>query len=73
MDFWSLRVDVLPKGDRMPILSHVFFSNTRDGARDCLIGHLGDDAFLSSAYHSGQVAGIPMDVTIRYTHHKKDK
>ena len=73
MDFWSLRVDILPKGTAIPILSHVFFGATKESVNDSLLAHAKDDAFLESAYRTGKVGDYAVDVTIRYTHHKKDK
>jgi len=70
MDFWSLRIDVLAKGQTIPILSHVFFGPTKESVNDSLVAHTKDDVFLESAYRTGKVGEFLVDVTVRYTQHK---
>lgn len=70
MELWSLRVDVLPKGQRVPILSHVFFGPTKESVNESLVAHMKDDGFLESAYRTGSVGSFHVDVTVLYTNHK---
>lgn len=70
MDLWILRVDVLPRGRTIPLLSHVFFGETRQQVDFSFHEHMKDDSFLREAYvasHSkGTIRGMEIEVVTKY-------
>jgi hypothetical protein len=62
---YALKVDIVPEGSVIPLVSHVFYGDSAEQVDDALTGHLGHDVFLSECHATGTFDGSRFNIVKR--------